>query len=316
MWNSYQFNGLTCWTTGDRQQLIKANSVDDIINAVNDPANLYDYSGASLNKFYIGRQQGKEELPSGIYSLENINEERVLVETEFHKKDSFIDLSTIQLIEKDIDTFLKSKHIYDKLQIEYKRGLMLFGPPGTGKSFLINNLISNLKAENMLIIYMKVRMPLSMMKSLNKDPRVKILIFEEFTNLLQADWSCSEDTLNFLDGDKSINNTLVIGTTNYPEKLPDNITKRPGRFDRFYKIGYLKSDDIQRYLKHYNLKASEELLERDDLTIAMLKEIILIHLREGLSFVEAISRIENQVKIADEEFQEKEKVGFAGFTGG
>jgi len=88
------------------------------------------------------------------------------------------------------------------------------------------------------------------------------------------------DTLNILDGVDSIDNTLIIATTNYPERIPDNLIDRPGRFDSLYEVGFPTTDVRLAYLKEQLSLASEvDLMQAVQMTegysIAYLKELVV-----------------------------------------
>ncbi|MEO1286458.1 MAG: AAA family ATPase [Chloroflexota bacterium] len=92
-----------------------------------------------------------------------------------------------------------------------------------------------------------------------------IVIVEELDSYL--DDENKAQMLNVLDGSESPSNkhgTILIATTNHPEKIDDRVLKRPGRLDRVFIIPEMESEDIaakmlQQYLgemwqdEHVNL---------------------------------------------------------------
>jgi ATP-dependent 26S proteasome regulatory subunit len=55
--------------------------------------------------------------------------------------------------------------------------------------------------------------------------------------------------LNVLDGSESPSNkhgTIMIATTNHPEKIDDRVMKRPGRLDRVFIIPEMEHEDTAR----------------------------------------------------------------------
>ncbi len=94
--------------------------------------------------------------------------------------------------------------------------------------------------------------------------------------------------------------------------LPSNIVNRPGRFDRFYKIAYLSCEDIEKYMSYFLNRdiLEEELALFDKVTIAELKEILLLVLRDEISIKKAHDLIKAQSRLVLNEFSSKEKVGF------
>jgi SpoVK/Ycf46/Vps4 family AAA+-type ATPase len=66
------------------------------------------------------------------------------------------------------------------------------------------------------------------------------------------------DLLNFIDGSVTINKAYFIGTTNYPDKLHENILSRPSRFDLFFEIGRPDTATRERLLRHFISDLSDE----------------------------------------------------------
>lgn len=141
----------------------------------------------------------------------------------------------------DIENFFSksTEELYKKLQIAYKRGIMLHGPPGNGKSALLRQIIRALKGMSKIIINPELGrhhiVPIlsALIKALNG--RKALIILEDMDSLITRD--NRSEFLNILDGVDVKSGIFIIGTTNYPEKIDNAIMNRPGRFEDTYEIG-------------------------------------------------------------------------------
>ena len=311
MWNKLLVQNLTVWTAEKSAKLHKCS--DNIVDIINSDPDKYSFSRFP-DYYWETLDSPFPQLPSGVYRNTNIDHNWVLVETTLKKRESYVELDLTQIVKDDFKQFLSHKHIYEELGADYRRGVLLYGPPGTGKSFLVNNIISDLSLNDAIVIFTPNALSLSYVENFRLDNRLKIIVFEEFTNSLGRDghdYFASDEVLDLLDGETTLDNTFVIATTNYPEKLPKNLVERPGRLDKFYKIGYLTANDIKNYLNFYNIPVEKEILDCTELTIAQLKEIIILTRLEDLSFKQAIQKLEDHRKLVENEFQEfKGRVGF------
>jgi ATPase family associated with various cellular activities (AAA) len=142
-----------------------------------------------------------------------------------------------------------------------KKGVLLFGPPGTGKTssiFSLREYCTEANRTRMFFISNKVYLSeLSDLRDLFKNDYT-IFVFEEVTERLEK--FGAEDILTFLDGENSWNNSLNIATSNYPEQLPSNIVDRPGRFDTFIELSYPTSDNIQDLAKAFGINEEVDFL--------------------------------------------------------
>ncbi|CAF9913449.1 MAG: hypothetical protein ALECFALPRED_008819 [Alectoria fallacina] len=82
-----------------------------------------------------------------------------------------------------------------------------------------------------------------------------LLIFEDLDSMI------TEDTrsffLNEVDGLESNDGIMMIGSTNYLEKLDAGITKRPSRFDRKYHFDLPAAPERARYCEHWRSRLAD-----------------------------------------------------------
>lgn len=176
--------------------------------------------------------------------------------------DIYLEGSLKEDIMKDIDAFFeKGVGIYQRLNIKPFRKMLLAGVPGTGKTMLCSAIAGWGQEKDYFVIYVsgsnqygakfwKIHEALDMAAS--SDSRT-IVIVEELDSYL--DDENKAQMLNVLDGSESPGNkhgTILIATTNHPEKIDDRVLKRPGRLDRVFIIPEMESEDIaQKMLQQY-----------------------------------------------------------------
>lgn len=240
-----------------------------------------------------------DQLPTGVYKLLQTSSGQQMISFDSRHKESIVDLQVVNDITNDFNTFYNTKDTYELLGMRHRRGVLLYGPPGTGKTFTIHKIVQNFLERQLLVIITNGAIEMRYQRALSQDNRMKLIIFEEFTNTLEDNYEASADLLDFLDGETSLDNCFIVATTNYPEKLPKNIINRPGRFDKFYRADSLNVKDVRKYLEHYKVKHDANICELlVGKTVAELKEILLIHLRDRKSLIEAKKQIDEQRELA------------------
>lgn len=318
MWNKFQHRGINYYSTDTKDKFCEYILGDfEKINANPDKYRLYNIGGYSQGFYKEELKSEFEMLPSGIYRLIIRNYESFLEEYKLSQNQTIIDLQFIKDIQDDFSNFINSKSISDRLHIVHKRGILLYGPPGTGKTTTIHKILTGILPTESLVIFIDKELTNDYIEAFRDDRRLKILVFEELTEACDGSKSLT-GLLNFLDGENSLHNSFIIGTTNYPEKLPTNVIDRPGRFDRLYKIDYLNLESIIKY-SEYILERKLEINEIEvfkletKLTIAYLKEILLSYLRNYKlsSIIDALKIINDQRELAKSKFKDVKKEGYS-----
>ncbi|EIM90382.1 P-loop containing nucleoside triphosphate hydrolase protein [Stereum hirsutum FP-91666 SS1] len=141
-----------------------------------------------------------------------------------------------QGLARDTETFFSSKDIYQSLGITWKRGLLLLGPPGNGKTESIKVL---LKESGQAALYVKSFTtqvgPEHGVRAIFNHARANapcILVLEDLDSMVGP--GVRSFFLNELDGLTKNEGILTIATTNHPERIDDAILNRPSRFDVKY----------------------------------------------------------------------------------
>lgn len=163
----------------------------------------------------------------------------------------------IGIILKDLKSFWSKQTLYKQYKLMHKRGILLYGDPGCGKSgilqlcmnHIINDLsgiVINIKDSESLRGFMEI-----VTKFRQIEPtRPLVVIIEDIDAIAEDGQHATSQLLNMLDGVKQIENVVYIATTNYPEKLAERITNRPSRFDRRYYISPPSPEVRMAYLKN------------------------------------------------------------------
>jgi hypothetical protein len=192
-------------------------------------------------------------------------------------------------LRRDVETFFSSEPRYAMYSVPWKRGLLLTGPPGNGKTHAIKGLISELDRpclyarsfacegtsdqRNIREVFRKAR-----------SAAPCLLVLEDLDSMVTDENRAF--FLNELDGFARNDGILVVATTNHPERLDPAIVDRPSRFDRKYLFDVPAVAERRAYLMRWNqslqpaLRAGDGALElaaerTNGFSFAYLKELAL-----------------------------------------
>lgn len=160
-------------------------------------------------------------------------------------------------IKQSIEGFLGAKDLYLSKKIPWKRGLLLWGDPGCGKTTSIKTIISNYDFKP-VTVYTSPQTnddTISEAFSYAQQQEPGLLYFEDLDSLLSFGSVSISHFLNLLDGVSSTNGILVMATANDLGKLNEAITDRPSRFDRKWEIPRPNEEMAKKYLQNWYGKA-------------------------------------------------------------
>jgi ATPase family associated with various cellular activities (AAA) len=327
------------WTKKDRFKLLKWTTIADMQSG--DPTEIptsdlcLAFDGGIAQFQYVPEDEApvhKISVNPGIYTLVKSIGGLALQPTDLTTGNVLETIDNTSRIKNEINIFFSKLPIYDELNIPKKRSIILFGPPGTGKSLAVNKTIKDLIKEDAgtvaLIWPTSEIAPEDISKFLSfaadyapQTTRV-ILLMEDIGGGEQeghgSPRSASAGMLQLLDG---VNvsfrlPTFIIATTNHPESLLASLADRPGRFDQMIEIPPPPPAEkiaLLEFIAKRPLTSDEKLAlespEAKMLSIAHLKEIVVRSRLHDKTIQVIVKEMFEHTAAFKKGFDKKSKVG-------
>lgn len=266
------------------------------------------------NKNFFFGYKSVETIPSGLYNIVfNQSTGFGLSKINYTKDDIYYlpDLPHEEIV-ADINNFLEKRSQFAKYNLVPKRGIIIHGHPGGGKTSLIYLLIEEIQKQNGIAIYFNEPQTWTeiaqLVRKLEAD-RPILCIIEDLD--LVIDKFGEQLFLSFLDGVNQVENVVYIGTTNNISGIPDRIKNRPSRFDRKYEIKLPSKKDRECYFSKkineddsakYNL--AKLVKDTDKFSMAQIKEAVIALYILDADYDETIKRLK------DININDKNSIGF------
>ena len=165
--------------------------------------------------------------------------------------------SEIKAMREIVELPLRHPELFKRLGVEAHSGILLYGPPGCGKTLIANVLASESEAnmysingpEIMNKYYGETEARLRDLFKEAKDNSPSIIFIDEIDAIAPKREEAYGDVekrvvaqlLALMDGLTERGNVIVLGATNRPESV-DPALRRPGRFDREVEISVPNED--------------------------------------------------------------------------
>jgi energy-coupling factor transporter ATP-binding protein EcfA2 len=219
----------------------------------------------------------------------------------------------------------ETRTAYSDYGMPYKRGILLYGPPGSGKSVILNLVLGQVVQAGGIGVLVSggVRQIAAAYKYLRKvEPDRNVIMVVEDLDTSMAGPRGEAEFTNVLDGvDTNLHGIVIVATTNYIEKLPPRLVNRPGRFDKTFYIGPPSESIRLHYLRQLFEKLRQHPENQDiekwakdtkGLSLAHIKELFIQVMLLRNDYAKVIHRMKSESvggEGAEEDYDERRNPG-------
>jgi SpoVK/Ycf46/Vps4 family AAA+-type ATPase len=261
---------------------------------------------AVLGDAHFPCEEAVKELPAGQYTIEHSQDRGIFFSKKEVNLDDLIVLpdSATDAVLSEIDEFWKREEIYRKYRYLWKRGVLLWGPPGSGKTTTVQLISQNIVKMGGISVYVSnpkhAAFGLRLMRKV--EPKRPIIVMLEDLDAIVHHHEA--ELLSLLDGELQIDNVVFVATTNYPEKLDKRIVNRPSRFDLVKKVPMPTAEARKVYLLSREPSLDVNTVEVDgtsikeiDYWVSVTEGFSVAHLKEVVLGVKCFGKpVEEVVK--------------------
>lgn len=266
-------------------------------------------------------ERAVDKLPPGQYTIAQSEQLGIYFSKTDINLDELIHLpdSVSETVINEIKAFWQKEEHFRKFGFLWKRGALLWGPPGSGKTSTLQQISSAIIDVGGISIYVDhpgvAAKGLKLLRQVEKK-RPLVIMLEDIDAIIEQYGEA--DLLALMDGELQIDNVVFVATTNYPEKLDARFKNRPSRFDIVKKIGMPNPAARKLYLtsKVTRLIGTDELEQwvslTDKFSIAHIKELIVSVEVFEVPLREAVERLKTMMEYSpkSEDGLDRRSVGF------
>ncbi len=179
----------------------------------------------------------------------------------------------MKLLRQSIEGFFEHRQATRDFGFAWRRGVLLVGPPGTGKTMVCKAAAAAL--PNLPFLYVR-DLPRNSVSAIFERARQLapcLLSFEDIDGFITPDNRAV--FLNEMDGFADNEGLLVIASSNHPGKIDEALLKRPSRFDRVFHLGLPAQEERRAFC--------ERILQRSALASKLAPELDIAALCESVA---------------------------------
>lgn len=241
-------------------------------------------------------------LPPGYYEINMSPEIGLYFENVPIKLDNILNFpdAVTDKVVKEIQSFWEKEAIFKEFNLLHKRGIILWGPQGAGKTTTLQLISKDVISRDGIVL--KFEHPGLFSSGVRKLREIQpitpiVVLMEDIDAIIRS--YCESDVINVLDGVDKLDKIVFLATTNYPEKLGDRIMNRPSRFDKRHKVGFINAAARKMYFefligdKKVDINISRWVKDTENFSIAHLKELFVAVVILGDKYEDAIKTLQS-----------------------
>lgn len=275
------------------------------------------------------RVQARYNVNPGIWKIVKTMQGYALEKTSFVKDLILEEFTNTKKIEEAVNCFFNNLHLYKEFGIEVpKRGVLLYGPAGSGKTTAISKCIDQYTKDGKtaVIVWHSAKMEAYEIKDFISTFDYKgvdkiILVIEDLGGVENENMRIASDQslLSLLDNQEKTFTipVMIIATTNFPENFASNLTNRAGRFDDKIEVGYPDANARMALLKFFAGDwATPEALEFvsnkkcEKLAPSQLRESYIRCRIHSKPLLETLKELTTEAELYEKAFSKRSGMGF------
>lgn len=280
--------GASKWTSGDGKVFVPAGMTIDTLEP-----GFYDIAVA---------QDG------GTYFLKmDIRAEELLIMPD----------TAVDEVVREIEDFWSKKDNFARAKLCHKRGILLYGEPGGGKSCSIRLALQDvIKRGGIGINFSGPDTFLTCVRIFrNIQETTPIVVVMEDLDALVERFGDSR-ILNILDGVETVNHIVFLASTNFPQKLGERFTNRPSRFDKRFEFTKPSARARRVYLEHiakgFEIDLEKYVVAAEGMSFAHIRELFVATVLLGNPYDVAVKTIRGMKKFISSDAPKGGELGFKG----
>jgi len=264
--------------------------------------NVYYFSGPaadheSMTSVLIARRESIDQVMRLIEALDaresqprlHVHQSQSRLVPHCDWDDLVLDPSIVSLLKNDYESFWGRQSWFREHHLPFRRGYLLHGPPGNGKSTAIRAMMSSRSLSAFTIRLFDPRttdydLDDTFEEALTERPAMVLLedLDRAFPRSGDSRSQVSlQSLLNSLDGVASGEGIVVVATANEPAALDPAILRRPGRFDRVVHFPspdrLLRQEYLSKLNPHLDVRTLEPIAdEASGFSFAQLRESVIL----------------------------------------
>jgi SpoVK/Ycf46/Vps4 family AAA+-type ATPase len=165
---------------------------------------------------------------------------------------------------KEVKLFWEIEKEYKKIKLAFSKGILIYGPPGNGKSIVLNSLVKETIDSNGLAIDIDEPEDYMLFVSIIKkmEPKRKVIL-----TIKNIDYMIDKfgfiSVIDMIDKMSKSNNLIYVATTSSIDRIDEILYNNSSSFDKKIKIESPSSKEREEFIKN---KISDLMTEQQEVS--------------------------------------------------